>query len=215
MVRERLQSLITKPTDGPISRYLNRRISSRITQAIVKYNVPLTPNQVSLIAFALAVTASAMYFMGNSILAGILVQLSSIIDGVDGELARVRGLVSKRGGFLDTMLDRYADIFIVVAIVHSVLSHNPGALYLVLGLLALSGDLLVSYLHARSQFDLGIHASHVGPLDSIASRDVRLFIIFIGSILCALSYVIFILAILTHIYVVVKTVALLQYGKCT
>ena len=74
--------------EGFVSRYLNRRFSRPIARALVP--TPITPNQVSLVAFLLSVAAAALFYFDHNIWAGVLVQASSIIDGVDGDLARQR-----------------------------------------------------------------------------------------------------------------------------
>ncbi len=199
-----------KSVDGPISRYVNRRISTRITKYIIAHNIPLTPNQISLIAFFIAVLASVLYLFNYLWLAGLLVQFSSIIDGVDGELARALGKASRKGGYIDTMLDRYADVVILVTLSYIAIT-NPmynRSLTIVICLLALSGDLLVSYIHTRGKQDFNIHPSLVGPLNGIASRDVRLFIVFIGSLIGYIVYTLLVIAVITHIYVIIKSIAL-------
>lgn len=198
-------SIEGKPVDGPISRYVNRRISMRITGFIVKHGIPLTPNMISWIAFLIALSSLPLYVMGYVVLAGVLAQFSSIIDGVDGELARVLKKASKKGGFLDTMLDRYADLAILAGVSIHVLTHQTVLPWAIVALLAISGDHLVSYIHTRAPHDFNIHPALVGPLDSIASRDVRIFVIFIGSIIGYLEYTLLFLAILTHLYVATKT----------
>jgi CDP-L-myo-inositol myo-inositolphosphotransferase len=201
--------------DGPVSRYINRRISGRITGFIVSRNIPITPNQVSLITFALSLLAAYIIAVGHLIVGGLLVQLSSILEGVDGELARARGMASSRGGFLDTMLDRYADISVILATIYVLASNSPlDTVTVLISALALTGDLMVSYIHARGVLDLGVHPASIGPLDSAASRDVRLLLLaillIIGQPLGALA----VLAVLTHVYVIVKFLYLLSYtGK--
>lgn len=204
-----------KPRDGPVSRYINRRISTRITRLIIAYRIPLTPNMVSAIAFTIALIAAPLYAIGHIVLAGILAQLSSIIDGVDGELARALGRASRRGGFLDTMLDRYADLALLLGATAYIIQHNPEPLWILAAALAISGDHLVSYIHTRAPHDFGIHPAEIGPLDSIASRDVRIFILFIGSIIGNLSYTLLAIAALSHTYVIAKTAAVLAHTKTT
>ena len=93
----------SKTNDGPISTYFNRRISKWITSKLVYY--PITPNQISVITFLITVIASLIivkqgYFF--LVLGALLAQLSSILDGCDGEIARLKLLGSKYGGwFLD------------------------------------------------------------------------------------------------------------------
>jgi len=85
----------SKTNDGPISTYFNRRISKWITSKLVYY--PITPNQISVITFLITVIASLIiinqgYFF--LVLGALLAQLSSIFDGCDGEIARLKLLGS-------------------------------------------------------------------------------------------------------------------------
>ncbi len=204
-----------KKTDGPISKYLNRKISLRITRLILKYGIGISPTQVSVISFLIAIFSAIVYLYEIVILAGIMVQIASIIDGVDGELARARNLVSRKGGFIDSVLDRIANIAVYLSISILLIRFYDVDLVLTSSLLALSGDLLVTYLHAVSQKDLGLHPALVGRVPSIASRDVRLFIIFLASLLTLykmdfLLYSMYLLGLLCYFYVIVKFVELIM-----
>lgn len=196
---------MTSKAEGPVSRYINRRVSGRITGFIINHGIPLTPNQVSIIAFITALAASMFIAKGWLILGGILVQLSSILDGVDGELARALRKTSRRGAFLDTILDRYSDIAVYASIVYYLLNigENAGAVA-ILGFAAVTGDIMVSYIHARGQMDLGVHPATVGPLDSIASRDVRLFLVAVLVLLGLPLWALVVVAVVAHVYVAVK-----------
>ncbi len=194
-----------KSTDGPVSRYLNRRVSTRITRFIVEHGLPVTPNQVSVATFLLSVVAAVLVAWGHLLIGGLLVQVSSILDGVDGELARATGRASRRGGFLDTMLDRYADILVLAATALAAYQASQDAFtVLLVSLLAVTGDLMVSYLHARGVMDLGVHPATVGPLDSLASRDVRLLLLALLLMVSAPLYALAAVGLLGHVYVVVK-----------
>ena len=208
--RERIKG---KALDGPVSKYINRKVSMRITYLIVKYNIPLTPNAVSLISFGIALSCLPLYVLGHVALAGIMAQLSSIIDGVDGELARAKEMVSKLGGFMDTMLDRYADLAILLGLSIYTLMNYPSITWAVISVLAVTGDILVSYLHTRAPYDLGVHPVAIGRAENIASRDVRLFIVFIGSLLGLTNYTLLTLAVLTHTYVALKTIRVINYWR--
>ena len=197
-----------KSTDGLVSKYLNRRLSTRLTLLIIKYGIPLTPNQVSLISFLIGIASAITYVLGNYVLGAILIQISSIIDGVDGELARALGRCSSLGAFIDALLDRFVDLSVIAAITYSLIASgtvNPITAYLV-GTTALTGDLLVSYLHARGEASLKEHLARIGSIPNFASRDVRLFMIFILTLfnlkLVALASV----AILSYTYVLSKLI---------
>ncbi|MDP3998911.1 MAG: sugar phosphate nucleotidyltransferase [bacterium] len=101
---------LTKPQDGFISKKLNRRLSTFLTKFLIK--TPVSPNFISftlpLLAiptfFLLAQGAYPWLFFG-----GILIQLMSVLDGCDGEIARLKFLHSKWGAWVDPILDRYID----------------------------------------------------------------------------------------------------------
>ncbi len=200
-----------KSTDGPVSRLLNRRISSRISRFIVDRGLPVTPNMMSLVSFTIGLAAAVLVLYGHLVLAGITAQASSILDGVDGEIARLTGRTSRRGAFLDTMLDRYVDMLLIGATMW-IATRVPdvGAeAAIIAGLLALTGDLLVSYLHARGVLDLGVHPSQAGPLDSLASRDVRILLLSLFLAASQPFLALIAVGVLAHSYVIVKTLYLL------
>ena len=186
---------------------------------ILKYDVGVTPTQISIFSFLLGLLAAYLYLYGYVLIAGVLVQISSIIDGVDGELARARNMVSRKGGFIDTVLDRLANIAILTSITLLLISELGWSQFIILvGLTALSADLLVTYLHAVSQKDLGVHPALVGVIPPIASRDVRLFIVFIASLLAVydynlLLYGLFLMAVITYIYIIGKFLELVKLAS--
>jgi len=95
-----------KPTDGPISRYLNRPISNWVTRWLLHTRV--TPHQVSVANFILALGGAAAFATGTAwgvALGGLVMQLTSILDGCDGELAQVKMMESSKGAALDTAMD--------------------------------------------------------------------------------------------------------------
>ncbi len=201
-----------KSSDGPVSRYINRRVSTRITSFILRRNIPVTPNQVSLASFLLAVLSGLLFYMHQWVLAGVLAEIASIVDGVDGELARARGVASPVGGFVDAVLDRFADASILFGLTLAVYA-DWGLGALVVGMAALFGDLMVSYVHARGEASLGVHPSRVGRVPMFASRDVRLFLVFLlGGV--GLGFVVLaVVAGVSLLYVVAKTVEIYVYFK--
>ncbi len=200
-----------KRTDGPISRLINRRVSNKITALIIKYEIPLTPNQVSLISFLLGVLAAFTYSLGHLIVGAILVEISSIVDGVDGELARAKKMSSPRGGFLDTMLDRLVDILIYLGLMWFAIKSGSSfsQLFLLVLFLAVTGDLLVTYFHAASELKLGFHPALIGIIPPFASRDVRLFIIFIGTLLGFITPTLLTVAVVSYSYITIKSIEMM------
>lgn len=172
-----LAGLAGKPTDGPVARYLNRPCSRWLTARLA--GTRITPNLVSwlvllitLLAAALIATASAWPVL---LFAGLLVQAASILDGCDGELARLRGQSSAYGGWLDAQLDRYGDAALISALTWQAL-HGTGAAWVYwLGMAALAGSFMVSYSAHKSD-RLLTERVRIG-------RDLRMLVLAAGAIL--------------------------------
>ncbi|MGB2695240.1 MAG: CDP-alcohol phosphatidyltransferase family protein [Dehalococcoidia bacterium] len=165
--------------EGPVSRYLNRRLSQPLARLLAP--TLITPNQVSLASLLVAFGALASFATNQVIVAGVLIQTSSVVDGVDGDLARLQGSASRFGAVFDAVLDRFADAAIVGGMAWWAWSHpgSAGPQPLVVGLAALSGFLVVSYSRARMEAEGYRHVLSGGAL--LASRDVRLLLAAIGS----------------------------------
>ncbi len=161
------KSLIRK-TDGIINRIINRKVSTKITKILTRYDF-ITPNLVTIVSFIIGFFSSALFFMRNLFLAGIMAQVCSIIDCSDGEIARVKNMESKFGAVFDSVLDRYVDFSIVLGMVFA---YGFTGLSIIAFFLALSACILPSYV-----FHL------TGLRSMVFGRDMRLFIIMIGGIL--------------------------------
>jgi len=199
---------LVKSTDGLISRAINRKISSRISRWIVNKRIPLTPNQVTLMSFLISLIPFPLYVLGYPRFAGVFVQVASIVDGIDGEIARLRGLTSKFGTFIDAMLDRIGDLAMILGAAAYVSKNLRGPIneLLIVVFLAVSGSLLVSYMHGRAEKDLGKHPAFFGRMPPLASRDMRLFILFTGSVLGFTFEALLAIAIITFTYILIKLV---------
>ncbi len=200
---------LVKPSDGPISRHINRRVSVRITCFLVNHGVTPTPNKLTII-IALIGLSIALLPPVSPVTAGILVELVSILDGVDGELARLTGRTTVLGGFLDSLLDRIVDAVIIsstVLLTAKIIGSVTA--YLLLSWL-LTSSLLVSYIHSRGEA-IGVDPRRTGPR-IYAGRDVRLFLIALALIIQPLSPTAFLallifLAAHSTTYIIVKAVA--------
>ena len=164
--------------EGPVSRYLNRRVSVPAARALA--HTPLTPNQVSVIAFAMALVSMWLLGVGRNIEAGILIQASSIVDGIDGDLARAKSMASKFGGLFDASLDRVADAAIAGGMAWYAFSYEDWPEPLLVGFAATVAFILVSYSRARLETVGGVEAA--SELMGLASRDVRLLLLAIGAV---------------------------------
>jgi len=171
-----------KTRDGPVARHLNRPVSRWISRTLVRTSV--TPNQISLAAWALScVAAGLMASSGYPALAmgGVVAQLASIIDGCDGEIARLKYSQSEFGGWFDAVLDRYADAVLLFGLMWHAFAATGSHLPLLLGFAAIVGSFLNSY--TADKYD-GLMAQRLqGATYFRLGRDVRVFIIFLGAVL--------------------------------
>jgi phosphatidylglycerophosphate synthase len=160
-------------------------------------------------AFGVALLSLVSFILGNNIIAGLLVQLSSIVDGIDGSLARLKGMTSEFGGFLDSVVDRYADIFIVLGLTLWSLSHEPYASIWLAGMLAITGIICISYTRAR----ISPHHRHLFDkgFKSLASRDIRLFLIMLGAVIGQAYFCLIVIAVLTNVVVFYRLIYMYRY----
>ncbi len=187
----------TASLEGPVSRYLNRRLSAPLARLLAP--TPVTPNQVSVLSLLVALGALAAFAVGQPIAAGILIQASSVVDGVDGDLARRQGRASRFGAVFDAVLDRYADAAIVGGMTWWAWAHPniSGPQPAVVGLAALTGFLLVSYSRARLETE-GYRGLLTGGA-LFASRDVRLLLAAIGSVIGQTYWTLVVLGVMSYL----------------
>ena len=123
----------------------------------------ITPNLVTVTSFVFAVAAALLFAFaapGREWLlfaGGAAVAVNAILDGLDGRLARLTNTSSKRGDYLDHVVDRYSDAAILLGLAVSPL----GSLWW--GLFALVGTFLTSYMGTQAQA-LGLGRNYAGWL---------------------------------------------------
>ena len=111
---------------GLVEVLFNRRFSTLLTRLLVRTR--LTPNQVTVLSFLVLLPGAYLLSTGERIAligAGLLIQLSFTLDCCDGELARLRGLSSPFGAWLDGLLDRIAELVLCLALGRA-LEHQSG-----------------------------------------------------------------------------------------
>jgi archaetidylinositol phosphate synthase len=167
-------------------------------------SIGVTPNQLTILGIVLACITAYMYTLAPInkkyflYAAGMFI-VSGFIDAIDGVLARSTGKVTKFGGYFDSVADRYSDAIVYSGIIVAGLSN------LCFGLLALFGSMLVSYSRARAEME-GVRMTGVG-LAERAERMIFLALCTAGSYSYpqALNYGVIILALLTHITVLQRS----------
>ncbi|MCF6197481.1 MAG: CDP-alcohol phosphatidyltransferase family protein [Emcibacter sp.] len=148
--RTRLFKWLDKPSDGFISRTLNRPVSTLFSKFFADY--PIHPAYFTALTALLAGLMTYVLLTGgeNGILWGcILFHVVSVADGIDGEIARAKFQASLNGAKLDTTIDMITNILFMASLSYALWS-TYGDAYLILGvyvvLLALMGVLLMTSL---------------------------------------------------------------------
>jgi len=103
---------------GLVARFINKKISFRLTRYLLVH-LPITPNMVTLLAGALGLYGAFLISTGtydHIVLGFLFAQFQSILDGCDGELARVRFQQTSIGEWLDTIVDDVLNLALVLAI---------------------------------------------------------------------------------------------------
>jgi phosphatidylglycerophosphate synthase len=163
--------------DGLVSRYLNRPISRPIARALVP--TPATPNSLTLFTLALSIVSGLLLAGGWQVAGAVLIQAVSVIDGVDGDLARLKGMATRLGAVLDALTDRYADAAMLGGMTVYAYRFEDWPHPELAGILAILAALAVSYSRARIEASLAL-----APTDGIfgiASRDVRSLLAAVGA----------------------------------
>ncbi len=130
-----------KSFEGPVDALINWRFSMRITRVLSHRSLAVTPNHITIVAILLGLFASFLVTRGgyaNIAIAGVLLEVNSILDSCDGELARLRFQYSKLGQWLDNLSDDIVDNAFIAAAGYAI-----GGIWFPLGCAAAGGRLLV------------------------------------------------------------------------
>jgi phosphatidylglycerophosphate synthase len=123
------QSPYPKSVEDVTDRFLNRPVADRIAQKLIPTSV--TPNQVTAICCLLGLSAAAILSLGSwpaIILGGLLLQFSIVLDCVDGQLARAKGLTSQWGEVFDHTSDDLIFLFVSFALALTIWQSDLGSL---------------------------------------------------------------------------------------
>lgn len=188
----RLVRATAKPSDGIVSRRFNRPISQRISASLLLHVPSVRPSHAT---FAVAVVAALMvaaFLFGGGpglIAGGVLFQVASVLDGVDGEIARASYRSSIAGAVLDTRVDIATNLGFFVgvsvslmrlygarqAVVGGVVVTFGVVGTLLLGLLARRagrpGNFDVLKFYYRARFPTGWQRTITDVLVAMTSRD--------------------------------------------
>lgn len=150
----RLVEACRKPTDGWVSRHLNRPLSLWLSRRLARRDV--RPNTMTAVALAVALVGAllvARATYASMALGAGLVHLSSVLDGCDGELARLTHRSSTRGAWLDTIADDVTHLAYWAAL--AVAARALGATHWPLGWFAAGANAAAAALTYRELLRVG------------------------------------------------------------
>ncbi len=193
--------------DGFVSRYLNRKISLLISEKLVNH---ITPNQATILSFLVGVLSALLNFVSVP-LAGVMYQISSILDGIDGEIARASMRTSKFGGWLDSILDRYVDfMFLLCLAIVSGLDMLGWAIACV----AMFGSFMVSYSTERYKGAFFSDFYEDFEFKFPGKRDERIFLTMLFCLAGLIFELFVLLAVLTNMRVALTVYAVAKFKRC-
>jgi phosphatidylglycerophosphate synthase len=141
IAESKLDRWLVKPTDGMYAR-LNRRISIPISRQLIK--LPVTANMVSILTLGVGIASAVLFALGGywcALLGAFLCLFASILDGCDGEVARLKLMESDFGCWLETVCDYLFYLFLLVGMTIGQWRSSGSNAYLVGGGFLLGGAL--------------------------------------------------------------------------
>ena len=151
----------TKPTDRFLLRFIKVYVSAPVSAVLVHTMPEIRPAVLTLVAAFVGISGGIAFGLGLAWIGALLAAVAQILDGVDGQVARLTDKVSSEGAFLDSVLDRYMDFSLLFGILLHCLRYSGGVgsggviispvWLIVLTGLAAAGCSQVSYATARAE----------------------------------------------------------------
>ncbi len=149
------------------------------------------PNLFTVMGLFATLFASFLILKGFWISAGLTIILSGIFDLFDGMIARKFGKVTVFGGFLDSVLDRYSDLLLLLALIIYYLNRGDSGLVILTSLVSM-GTVLIPYVRARAE------AANISCTIGLMERAERMILLSAGALFNWMEPMLWILVVLTH-----------------
>ncbi len=150
----------TKPTDRFVLRFVKVHLSAPLTTLILRFWPRARPGVLTVMSACCGVAGGVAFGLGYGLAGGLLAAVSQVLDGADGQVARLTQCESLQGAFLDSVLDRYADFALLFGMLLHALRFSSGChvfgvtlepgLLVLIAALAAAGSSQVSYTTARA-----------------------------------------------------------------
>jgi|MudIll2142460700_1097286.scaffolds.fasta_scaffold146525_2 CDP-L-myo-inositol myo-inositolphosphotransferase len=194
----------------PVDRFIVRPLASLLVRAV--YRTRLTPNDLTLASFFLALVAGLVYLVGKPlfvVLGGCLAMLSTIFDNADGMLARAKDMTSRYGAFLDLFLDRIADFAVLTGIAFGIYRATLDPRVLMLGLMTLG----LYFLQVSLFYLANVYSGAGGNGEAAEAKNLAVFVILVCSLAGWPIGVLIGVGLMAAIGTIVKLISFLRMGR--
>lgn len=167
-----------------------QRLGDPVARALFRAHV--RPNHLTVVGLGVSILAAFALAQGRLRTGAVLLLLAGLFDFFDGSLARLANSVSAFGAFLDSVVDRYSDLVVLLGVVlyyHRV----PDTTGVLVTMLTMVGTIMISYTKARAQ-SIGVPCE-IGLME----RPERLIVLIAGATFNVLTPAMIVLAVLTNI----------------
>jgi CDP-diacylglycerol--glycerol-3-phosphate 3-phosphatidyltransferase len=154
--------------------------------------VHVRPNQLTVMGLGVSMAAAHSFSQGRFKTAAGMLAVAGLLDFFDGSLARLAGRESAFGAFLDSVVDRYSDLVVLLGIVlYFERADHPAGVFFTMATLV--GTIMVSYTKARAQ-SIGLRCE-IGLME----RPERMIVLIVGGLSTWLLPALIVLALLTNL----------------
>src|SRR5713101_4819649 len=153
------------------------------------------PNVLTFLGLVINMAAAWLLSAGQFRWGGVVIICAGLFDMVDGRVARETNRVTRFGGFFDSVLDRYSDLFLLMGMLVWYGSINR-PFYVVLTAIVMAGSVMVSYTRARAENT--IPSCKVGFME----RPERVVLVIIGALFDRMAPVLWVIAVLSNVTVI-------------
>lgn len=168
--------------------------------------IGLTPNSITLFGMILSAAAGVFAGFGKFTVAGLILLVGAPLDAVDGAMARKRGKPSRFGGFFDSVIDRYSELFVLGGLLFYYVGQGNSLASLLI-FIAAAGSVMVSYTRARAEGQR--FTAKVGILSRMERMIALILFLLIGRPLIAM----WIIAILANVTAVQRILNVYQQSR--
>ncbi len=162
----------------------------------------ISPNVLTVFGVLFSILAAASAACGWPLfVAGFLLLISGFFDLLDGAVARSKKMITPFGGFLDSVLDRYSDLLIMLGIsIHFLREAKPDPVFAMIAFFAAIGTAIIPYARARAE------AASIECRNGLLERSERVILLLVGLFFNVLRPMVVVLAVLTHLTVIQRVV---------